>query len=612
MKKLFVTAFNFMVVFYLSAEVQAQQPVDGDNSYRLTAVNPRILSEPDTISCTSGRGIFVAANPDLDGDGKPEILVTEYRDGGRILVFEVVGDNKLEYVWASKRLNPGVFGGGSTPRSVSVGDFDNNGKMEIIFQVGYFASDSLEKAQRGIYFYEFTGNDNDYGTEPAWHIKFEEIDTEFDQANLGRTENPLTVADIDGDNKSELLFTPRSFGNLENGNLYILEVESGTFADGSANVRLEYKYTDMAKVIDFGDDGYTPVSTAVGDIDNDGLDEIVVLGWTNINSGAGIGFIEISGVDTYTPGSVVPIDSDLNISIFVVKAGVDIVDAGGEKVVIFAGGSGSAIGRVYAISNIVSEAFVSENDINVLLDDINITRWGIMAIGDQDHGSGSDGFDIYVTNVPEVLNIEYNGTGALNDPTSYINHGRLGQFNLDEAYDVSDGLFNSIYTYPGMDIDGDGNRDIVVGYKGACGDAGDVLQGEPFRVNSYGFFVFEWGDSTQSIPVTLTTDVENRSSIWTVITPDDYHLEQNYPNPFNPTTNIRFTLPLDKRISLKIYNSLGQEVRTLIDNETYPEGTHAVQWDTHDNFGSPAASGVYIYKLIFGNFSKSKTMSLVR
>ncbi len=606
MKRLFVITFCAALFCQLPATIMAQ-PSDGENSYRLVGVNPRVLPEPDTISCNSGRGIFVAADPDLDGDGKPEILITEYLDGGRVLVFEVVGNDKMEYVWGSKRLTPGSFGPGSTPRSVSAGDFDNNGMMEIIFQVGDAATDSL----RGVYIYEFTGTDNDYGTEPARHIPFEEIDPEFANWNIGRSENPLTVEDVDGDGKSEMLFTPRSFGNLDTGNLYILEVDAGTFANGDANVRLEYKYEAMGKAIDFGDDGYTPVSTAVGDIDNDTVNEIVVLGWTNSNSGAGIGFLEATAADTYTDGSVVPISET---SIFNVKADIDIVDVDGNKAVIFAGGwSNQNIQRVYAIDNIFSEAFVSESDIQIISE--GIEQFGIMGIGDQDHGDSesSDGFDIYVSTVPEIINLEYNGTGDLADANSYTNKGRIGQFNLDDAYDVSDGLFNSIFTYPGMDIDSDGNRDIVVGYKGSCDEqAGDRLAGEDFRFETYGIFVFEWGDSTQSVPVTLTTDVQDRRSGFTVIVPDDYQLDQNYPNPFNPTTEIRFSLPLDKTISLVVYNSLGQEVRTLVDGERLSEGPHTIQWNGRDDSGNEVASGVYVYKLVFGNFSKSRTMTLVR
>jgi FG-GAP-like repeat/FlgD Ig-like domain len=604
MKKTATAVVAVLGIILFVPALWAQQPTDGQNSYYLSAVNKRLLPVPDTIACTAGRGVYVAANPDLDNDGKPEILVTEYRDGGRILVFEVVGDNKLEYVWGSKRLNPGGFGGGSSPRCVSVGDFDNNGKMEIHFEIGNAVADTL----RGHYIYEWTGKDNDYGTEPIRVIKYEEVDPLFANSNIGLLENPLTIQDVDGDGKAEMLFTPRSFGNLETGNLYILEVESGTFANHDAKIRVEYKYTDMSKAIEFGNDGYVPVATKVGDIDNDGLNEIAILGWTNVNSGAGIGFLEVSGIDTYTPGSIVPISET---SLFNVKADMDILDVNGQKGVIFAGGNSSQrIQNIYVIDNIVSDALVSPSDLHVISS--GLEQFGIMAIGDQDHGTGSDGFDIYVSTVPEILDIEYKGVGAISDPASYVNRGRLGKFNLDQAYTLSDGLFNSIFTYPGMDIDGDGNRDIVVGYKGACGAAGDVLQGQPFTLNTYGIFVFEWGDSTKSIPLTLTTEVKDQQHNWTVITPDDYHLEQNYPNPFNPSTTITFSLPLNKRISLSIYNLNGQEIKRLIDDEDYNQGTHSVQWDATDDQGKPVASGVYVYRLVYGNFSKTKTMTLVR
>ena len=266
--------------------------------------------------------------------------------------------------------------------------------------------------------------------------------------------------------------------------------------------------------------------------------------------------------------------------------------------------------KIWVADNIASEAFISASNFSVISS--GVANWGIMAIGDQDHGSGSDGFDIYISTTNQILDIEYNGTGALSDPAAYTNHGRLGQFNIDEAYDVSDGLFNSIYTYPGMDLDGDGNRELVVGYKGACGDAGDVLGGELFVTNTFGVFVYEWGDSTQSIDINLSTKVEDRHNNWSIITPDDYVLEQNYPNPFNPSTNISFTLPLEKRISLKIYDALGNEVRSLIDNTAFSPGSHTVPWDATNNNGEPVTSGVYVYKLIYGNFSKSKTMTLVR
>ncbi len=74
--------------------------------------------------------------------------------------------------------------------------------------------------------------------------------------------------------------------------------------------------------------------------------------------------------------------------------------------------------------------------------------------------------------------------------------------------------------------------------------------------------------------------------------PIGYQLAQNYPNPFNPTTTISFELPIPSRVSLKIYNMLGQEVATLIDNEELEDGTHDMIFNA-----SELATGVYFYRL---------------
>ncbi|MBM4166225.1 MAG: T9SS type A sorting domain-containing protein, partial [Ignavibacteria bacterium] len=88
---------------------------------------------------------------------------------------------------------------------------------------------------------------------------------------------------------------------------------------------------------------------------------------------------------------------------------------------------------------------------------------------------------------------------------------------------------------------------------------------------------------------------------------------QNYPNPFNPTTTIRFEIPvgaiheLPLQTTLKIYNVLGQEVATLLNNETMEEGMHEIQFDA-----SGLSSGIYFYRLHAGTFLETKKMILVK
>jgi len=87
--------------------------------------------------------------------------------------------------------------------------------------------------------------------------------------------------------------------------------------------------------------------------------------------------------------------------------------------------------------------------------------------------------------------------------------------------------------------------------------------------------------------------------------PTAYKLSQNYPNPFNPSTTIRFSTPDEKFVSLKVYNSLGQEVKTLA-NEVLSGGLHARTWDA-----SGMASGVYFYVLKVGDNEFTQTMNML-
>lgn len=91
----------------------------------------------------------------------------------------------------------------------------------------------------------------------------------------------------------------------------------------------------------------------------------------------------------------------------------------------------------------------------------------------------------------------------------------------------------------------------------------------------------------------------------------NFKLFQNYPNPFNPETVISWQLAMGGEVELKIFNLLGQEVRTLVD-EWEEAGSHSIVWDGFNNEGFPAASGIYICKLKSGNFSKVNKLILSR
>jgi hypothetical protein len=88
--------------------------------------------------------------------------------------------------------------------------------------------------------------------------------------------------------------------------------------------------------------------------------------------------------------------------------------------------------------------------------------------------------------------------------------------------------------------------------------------------------------------------------------PDAYMLQQNYPNPFNPTTNISFSIPKAGNVELKVFDILGREAATMV-NEFRPAGNYSVEFNA-----SELSSGVYYYTIRTGEFTQTKKMVLIK
>ena len=168
------------------------------------------------------------------------------------------------------------------------------------------------------------------------------------------------------------------------------------------------------------------------------------------------------------------------------------------------------------------------------------------------------------------------------------------------------------YTFTFTATDGDGDAlTFAIEAPVLSGAAIDATTGE--------FTYTPTSNGTFTVTVTVTDTESNVATYTFTIVVDDvvgiedldeipteFSLSQNYPNPFNPTTTIRFSMPEAANVVLKVYNVLGQEVATLLNNDL-SAGYHEIQFDA-----SNLNSGMYIYKIQAGSFVSIKKMMLTK
>lgn len=137
----------------------------------------------------------------------------------------------------------------------------------------------------------------------------------------------------------------------------------------------------------------------------------------------------------------------------------------------------------------------------------------------------------------------------------------------------------------------------------------DISDGLPFlhsveKLIAYGNYIIAatsnglWQRDTTEIIVGISSPRE--------IMPESYILSQNNPNPFNPATEIHYSIPVSGRVTLKIYDALGRQVETLVD-EVKPAGNHVAEFTADE-----LASGIYFYKIQAGDYAKARQMILLK
>jgi len=558
------------------------------------------------------RSVWVAEK-DLDQDGKPEILVTDYSNKGHVHVFELNG-NTLELVWSSPT---NEINGNSTPRWVQTGDLDGDGKQEIIYPNSESASVDLY-----VRVFEWDGNDNSFVHAidlPADAFASQGV------GNFRTNREVATVYDFDGDGSDELIMANRD------NRTYILGITGDIPGFGAWQLE--------------GGDPATVPKVGLGSIwhsvpaelDGDEGVEIVNHYWNFF----GFWSINPTGPDSYAYPDTGATDEYIE---FLRELGADAVAYMGIQPVDVDGDGNDEIAAI---------AYIGGNDIDydpVIIEPGELTEglygwdpddwaflgtdlWSELAgrtsgsfwgIGAADlNGNGREEILLGGSYPYTIVGIEYNGSGSVLDAANYTREILWpGDTQIFEATTIRDsaGVIDTLYAespfvskiYAGSDINGNGKLEVIASFQSVYDSVRTIYQhwdGTAFVEDS----VVKTLNPNQINLRILESDAATglRDLGINLVTPDDYALEQNFPNPFNPTTSIRFTLPVDKKISLTVYDVLGNEVKTLF-NEELKKGSYEVTWDGTNNAGSAVASGQYIYTLKYGNFSKSMKMTLLK
>ncbi len=563
---------------------------------------------------------------DLDGDGKMEIVVSDYTGGGRAHVIENRGANTWEWEYST----PWVDSTGTTNniRSIAAGDMDGDGMGEILFFAGrgYGITSTLNP---GLYAYEFNGTD--FGTGPASVYEFD------DHLPDRWRQERIEMMDIDGDDVDEIFWGNNGSAG-EDDEWYILSVD-GDIGSGFEVWIEEARLTSRANDYDLVNrGGGSPYYIGAGDFDGDGNMDLSLHSWNNFNLTTG----RVTGPDTYE----FPDSTSAN-AYYRATATDNVAFFGGTVVDIDQDGNDEVFYSHLQTGEAVLVNYDSgENTLEITADNVVVDIFGgsltTLGIGSGDL-DGDGRMDVFGTgstytggsrtadNDPVFIRFaEYQG-GDVEDPASYTLHELpyfepfdKDEFNMVERdssgvtstyYEdgAQGGAFVSKFAYLG-DPDGDGFNELAVAFQG-IDDSTFVIK-ETFNANT-NLYDRETTEAKANenrvfMRVLEGSGVTVHIVDERVILPSDYKLSANYPNPFNPSTTFTFTLPLDKAVSVKVYDITGRLVRTLVNNVPHTAGAHEVSWDGTNASGHPVASGTYIYTLEWGQFMQSKTMVLLK
>jgi len=511
---------------------------------------------------------MVKAGFDTDKDGYGEFLCswTDLPDN-YLVMYEAKGDNQYELVWSFKY--PVAT---NTFASFAVGDIDNNGLVDIVTTLPSIAGGADPNPPR-LWVFEWNGvvGENKYGfydggvlsPTNTWNFNVND--------NVDFRPYSLQIEDIDKDGGNELIVGVRQGYK---GREVIVASVNGELS-GFGYWEIEYDFAQA-----FGGSLY---SVSTGDLDNDGLNEIYALIWNYFT----MRIFEYDGSGNYNITTQLDeIYKDAGIDFGSVD-GVRVADVNHDGVNEMYIAGTEPQNTLFIVTDISDVSKITAADVKPLLTipSINVGKFRAMYIADPDH-DGNPSIMIAGEGNGQIYDVEYKGVGDPKDSTSWDVNVIFDIWKYSGIAPTDNPTLTPRFFYgcPAGDMDKDGKDEYLF-----------VNYSTDFSV--WANDVYLW-----MIEIDKAVGVDEESNI----APQNFTLEQNYPNPFNPITNIEYKVPNNAFVRLAVYDVLGKEMRTLV-NETKSAGSYKVTFQASD-----LPSGVYFYKLTAGSFVSTKKLIVMK
>jgi hypothetical protein len=518
---------------------------------------------------------MIKANYDINKNGKKEFFVlvdpatasvNPYTPAGDsstpvIMWFEATGPDHYALLWSARipGSNPGIF----SWANFTIGDLDNDGVPEVWVSVPRGRAGEADPSPARLYAYEFNGTT--FPTDPDM------------VSNLGLRDNfrylttSVSIDDVDGDGTPEIITTSRrdDFSGLLLGRTLMV---FNLVGDVSPFGALDREFIDSSAVLK---GGYV-FSNYILDYDGNGKKEIWVPTWDMLALAA----FEATGPDTYV--NKVDLNQVTSPNDIGEHNGVRFYDVDGDTKpeMYWSGmsGDGSIPSAVYYMRSTSDISTLTAGDIFRVSPEVDPNGGNGFAgadIGDVDNNGKMDFICGSAAEIKNVYRLEYQ-SGALNDPASY-------SWTTIYQAGPADSIIDFENVAIGDDLDGDGKKEILLANLAMLPGGNDP--GIVILKSKVG------GAGVKEVSGAV---------------PEHYGLSHNYPNPFNPSTSIEFSLKKSGPVTLKVYDVVGREVATLV-NDTHAAGTYRVTFDA-----SKLPSGTYIYSISSGGFTDVKKMLLVK